>query len=162
MKSFSQDIGIDLGTCNTLIHIRGKGIVLIEPSVVAVEKGTNRLVAVGTDAKGMLSRTPRDIIAKRPLRDGVIADPDLTEKMIKYFIQKVVPKNWFFKPRIVIGSAFLYHKGGRKMPSSIPAYKAGARTVKVIAESLAAAIGAGIPIIEPAGTHDLRYRRRHD
>jgi len=89
---FSPDIGIDLGTCNTLIYVKGKGIVLNEPSVVAIERGTNRLVAVGTEAKSMLSRTPTDIIAKRPLRDGVIADPDMTEKMIKYFIQKVFPK----------------------------------------------------------------------
>ncbi|HRZ90582.1 MAG TPA: rod shape-determining protein, partial [Spirochaetia bacterium] len=86
--SLSLDIGIDLGTCNTLIYVRGKGIVINEPSVVAVERGTKRVVAVGSEAKRMLWKTPGDIIAIRPLRDGVIADPDTTEKMIKYFIQK--------------------------------------------------------------------------
>ena len=149
-KGFSQDIGIDLGTCNTLIYVRGKGIVLNEPSVVAVEKGTNRLLAVGVDAKAMLSRTPRDIIAKRPLRDGVIADPDTTEKMIKYFIQKVAPSNWFVKPRIVIGVPSCITKVEENAVID-SAFKAGARSVKVIPESLAAAIGAGIPIVEPAG-----------
>ncbi|HOV93518.1 MAG TPA: rod shape-determining protein [Spirochaetales bacterium] len=149
-RGFSQDIGIDLGTCNTLIYVRGKGIVLNEPSVVAVEKGTNRLLAVGVDAKAMLSRTPRDIIAKRPLRDGVIADPDTTEKMIKYFIQKVAPSNWFVKPRIVIGVPSCITKVEENAVID-SAFKAGARSVKVIPESLAAAIGAGIPIVEPAG-----------
>lgn len=150
IESFSMDIGIDLGTCNTLIYIRGKGIVLDEPSVVAVERGTNRLVAVGREAKNMLSRTPGDIIAKRPLRDGVIADPDMTEKMIKFFIQKVVKRNWFVKPRIVIGVPSCITKVEENAVID-SAYKAGARSVKVIAESLAAAIGAGIPITEPAG-----------
>jgi rod shape-determining protein MreB len=149
-SSFSQDIGIDLGTCNTLIYISGKGIVLNEPSVVAVERGTNRLVAVGREAKNMLSRTPGDILAKRPLRDGVIADPDMTEKMIKYFIQAVAPRNWFFKPRIVIGVPSCITKVEENAVID-SAFKAGARSVKVIAESLAAAIGAGIPITEPAG-----------
>lgn len=150
MDSFSMDIGMDLGTCNTLIYIRGKGIVLDEPSVVAVERGTNRLVAVGKEAKNMLSRTPGDIIAKRPLRDGVIADPDMTEKMIKYFIQKVVTRNWFVKPRMVIGVPSCITKVEENAVID-SAYKAGARSVKVITESLAAAIGAGIPITEPAG-----------
>ncbi|MEN6364057.1 MAG: rod shape-determining protein, partial [Rectinema sp.] len=149
-ESFSQDIGIDLGTCNTLIYVRGKGIVLDEPSVVAVERGTNKIVAVGREAKNMLSRTPGDIIAKRPLRDGVIADPDMTEKMIKYFIQKVVPRNWFVKPRMVIGVPSCITKVEENAVID-SAYKAGARSVKVITESLAAAIGAGIPITEPAG-----------
>jgi len=147
---FSPDIGIDLGTCNTLIYVKGKGIVLNEPSVVAIERGTNRLVAVGTEAKSMLSRTPTDIIAKRPLRDGVIADPDMTEKMIKYFIQKVFPKALFFKPRVVIGVPTCITKVEENAVID-STYKAGARMVKVIAESLAAAIGAGIPITEPAG-----------
>jgi rod shape-determining protein MreB len=150
LDSFSMDIGMDLGTCNTLIYIRGKGIVLDEPSVVAVERGTNRLVAVGKEAKNMLSRTPGDIIAKRPLRDGVIADPDMTEKMIKYFIQKVVTRNWFVKPRMVIGVPSCITKVEENAVID-SAYKAGARSVKVITESLAAAIGAGIPITEPAG-----------
>jgi rod shape-determining protein MreB len=121
-----------------------------EPSVVAVERGTNRIVAVGTEAKNMLSRTPTDIIAKRPLRDGVIADPDTTEKMIKYFIQRVFPKNLFFKPRVVVGVPTCITKVEENAVID-STYKAGARQVKVIAESLAAAIGAGIPITEPAG-----------
>ncbi len=147
---FSLDIGIDLGTCNTLIYVSGKGIVVNEPSVVAVERGTGRVLAVGTEAKAMLWKTPGDIIAKRPLRDGVIADPDMTEKMIKYFIQKVIARNWFVKPRVVIGVPSCITKVEENAVID-SAYKAGARSVKVITESLAAAIGAGIPIVEPAG-----------
>jgi rod shape-determining protein MreB len=90
---FSTDVGIDLGTCNTLIYVRGKGIVINEPSVVAVERGTKRVVAVGAEAKRMLYKTPGDIQAIRPLADGVIADMDSTEKMIRYFISKIVPKH---------------------------------------------------------------------
>lgn len=148
--SLSLDIGIDLGTCNTLIYVRGKGIVINEPSVVAVERGTKRVVAVGSEAKRMLWKTPGDIIAIRPLRDGVIADPDTTEKMIKYFIQKVIPRRWFVKPRMVIGVPSCITEVERRAVEDA-AYKAGAREVKVIHESLAAAIGSGIPIHEPAG-----------
>ena len=93
-EAFSTDIGIDLGTCNTLVHVKGKGIVLYEPSVVAIERGTKRVVAVGTEAKKMLWKTPGDIIAIRPLRDGVIADFETTEKMIRYFIAKTIPRKW--------------------------------------------------------------------
>jgi rod shape-determining protein MreB and related proteins len=149
-ESFSLDIGIDLGTCNTLIYVRGKGIVINEPSVVAVERGTKRVVAVGSEAKRMLWKTPGDIIAIRPLRDGVIADPDTTEKMIRYFIQKVIPRRWFIKPRMVIGVPSCITEVERRAVEDA-AYKAGAREVKVIHESLAAAIGADIPIQEPAG-----------
>jgi rod shape-determining protein MreB len=148
--SLSLDIGIDLGTCNTLIYVRGKGIVVNEPSVVAVERGTNKVVAVGSEAKRMLWKTPGDIIAKRPLRDGVIADPDMTEKMIKYFIQKVISTRFFVKPRMVIGVPSCITKVEENAVVD-SAYKAGARFVKVIPESLAAAIGADIPISEPAG-----------
>jgi rod shape-determining protein MreB and related proteins len=148
--SISQDIGIDLGTCNTLIYVRGKGIVINEPSVVAVERGTKRVVAVGAEAKRMLWKTPGDIIAIRPLRDGVIADPETTEKMMRYFINKVIPRRWFIKPRMVIGvPSCITEVEKRAVEES--AYKAGARDVKVIEESLAAAIGADIPIHEPAG-----------
>ncbi|MDR0997961.1 MAG: rod shape-determining protein [Treponema sp.] len=146
----SSDIGIDLGTCNTLIYVRGKSIVLNEPSVVAVERGTKKLVAVGSDAKKMLWKTPEDIIAIRPMRDGVIADLEFTEKMIRYFISKVLPRYHFMKPRMVIGiPACITEVERRAVEES--AYKSGAREVKVIEESLAAAIGAGIPIFEPAG-----------
>jgi rod shape-determining protein MreB len=148
--AFSNDIGIDLGTCNTLIYIRGKGIVLSEPSVVAVERGTKRVVAVGAEAKKMLWKTPGDIIAIRPLRDGVIADLETTEKMIRYFIAKVIRKKWFVRPRMVIGIPTCITEVERRAVEE-SAYKAGAREVRVIEESLAAAIGAKIPIFEPAG-----------
>ncbi len=147
---FSTDIGIDLGTCNTLIFVKGKGIVVSEPSVVAVERGTKKVVAVGTEAKRMLWKTPGDIIAIRPLRDGVIADLETTEKMIRYFIAKVIPRRWFVKPRMVIGVPTCITEVERRAVEE-SAYKAGAREVHVIEESLAAAIGANIPIFEPAG-----------
>jgi rod shape-determining protein MreB len=146
----SSDMGIDLGTCNTLIYIRGKGIVINEPSVVAVERGTKRVMAVGTEAKNMLWRTPGNIIAIRPMRDGVIADLESTEKMIRYFISKVMPRYRFIKPRMVIGIPSCITEVERRAVEE-SAYKAGAREVKVIEESLAAAIGADIPIFEPAG-----------
>ncbi|MDA3948943.1 MAG: rod shape-determining protein [Spirochaeta sp.] len=150
LAAFSSDIGIDLGTCNTLVYIRGKGIVASEPSVVAVERGTKKVVAVGEEAKRMLWKTPGDIIAIRPLRDGVIADLETTEKMIRYFISKVLQRRWFVKPRMVIGvPSCITDVEKRAVIES--AEKAGAREVRVIEESLAAAIGANIPIFEPAG-----------
>ncbi len=149
-EAFSTDIGIDLGTCNTLVHVKGKGIVLSEPSVVAVERGTKRVVAVGTEAKKMLWKTPGDIIAIRPMRDGVIADFETTEKMIRYFIGRVIPRKWFIKPRMVIGvPACITEVEKRAVRES--AEQAGAREVYLIEESMAAAIGANIPILEPAG-----------
>jgi rod shape-determining protein MreB len=148
--NLSTDIGMDLGTCNTLIYVRGKGIVVDEPSVVAVERGTNQIRAVGSEAKRMLQRTPDNITAIRPLRDGVISDLQITEKMISYFIRKVVSHSFLLKPRMIIG-----------VPSCITeveeqavyesAYKAGGGFVRVKHESLLAAIGANIPIFEPAG-----------
>lgn len=150
LSAFSTDIGIDLGTCNTLVYIRGKGIVASEPSVVAVERGTKKVVAVGEEAKRMLWKTPGDIIAIRPLRDGVIADLETTEKMIRYFISRVLQRRWFVKPRMVIGvPSCITDVEKRAVIES--AEKAGAREVRVIEESLAAAIGANIPIFEPAG-----------
>jgi rod shape-determining protein MreB len=150
LNAFSTDIGIDLGTCNTLVYIKGKGIVASEPSVVAVERGTKKVVAVGEEAKRMLWKTPGDIIAIRPLRDGVIADLETTEKMIRYFISKVLQRRWFVKPRMVIGvPSCITDVEKRAVIES--AEKAGAREVRVIEESLAAAIGANIPIFEPAG-----------
>jgi rod shape-determining protein MreB len=145
----SSDIGIDLGTCNTLIYIRGKGIVINEPSVVALEKGTKKIMAVGADAKRMLFKNPANIIVVRPLRDGVIADLESCEKMIRYFISKIMPR-WFIKPRMVIGIPSCITEVERRAVEE-SAYKAGAREVTVIEESLAAAIGADIPIFEPAG-----------
>ena len=146
----SSDIGIDLGTCNTLIYINGKGIVLNEPSVVAVERGTKRVMAVGLDAKRMLWRTPENIIAIRPMRDGVIADLESCEKMIRFFISKVMPRYRFIKPRMVIGIPSCITEVERRAVEE-SAYKAGAREVKVIEESLAAAIGADIAIFEAMG-----------
>jgi rod shape-determining protein MreB len=145
-----SELGIDLGTCNTLIYIRGKGIVLDEPSVVAFEKGTKRIVAVGKDAKTMLWRTPEKYIATRPLRDGVIADLDSCEKMMRYFISKVLPRYRLVKPRMVIGIPSCITEVERRAVEE-SALKAGAKDVIVIEESLAAAIGADIPIFEPAG-----------
>ena len=147
---FILDIGIDLGTCNTLIYVRGKGIVINEPSVVAVERGTNRILAVGSEAKRMLWKTPGNIMAIRPLRDGVIADPDITEKTIKHFIQKVIPRSLFIRPRMLIGIPTCITVVEKRAVIDA-AYKAGARDADVIPESLAAAIGADIPIHEPAG-----------
>ena len=146
----SSDLGIDLGTCNTIIYIRNKGIVLNQPSVVAVEKGTKKIFAVGADAKRMLWKTPENIITIRPLRDGVINDIESTEKMIHYFISQVLPRYRFVKPRMVIGVPSCITEVERRAVEE-SAYKAGAREVKIIEESLAAAIGAGIPIHEPAG-----------
>lgn len=148
---FSTDIGIDLGTCNTLIFVRGKGIVVDEPSVVAVEKGTKKIVAVGAEAKKMLWKTPGNIVAIRPMSDGVIADIDSTEKMIKYFINKVIPRHQLFKStRMKIGIPSCITQVERRAVIEA-ALKAGAKEVAVIEESLAAAIGAQIPINEPAG-----------
>jgi rod shape-determining protein MreB len=150
-EMFSLDLGIDLGTANTLVHVRGKGIVLSEPSVVAVERGTKRIIAIGQEAKRMLGRTPGDIIAIRPLRDGVIADFETTEKMIKHFIEKVTPKGLFRpKPRVVIGvPSCITEVEKRAVRES--AEQAGAKEIYLIEESMAAAIGANIPINEPAG-----------
>ena len=148
---FSTDVGIDLGTCNTLIYVRGKGIVINEPSVVAVERGTKRVVAVGAEAKRMLYKTPGDIQAIRPLADGVIADMDSTEKMIRYFISKSVPKHRLFSSvRMKIGIPSCITEVEKRAVQEA-ALKAGAKEVGVIEESLAAAIGAQIPIHEPEG-----------
>ena len=151
LDNFTTDIGIDLGTCNTLIYVRGQGIVVDEPSVVAVEKGTGRVVAVGAAAKQMLWKTPTTIVAIRPLADGVISDDDSTEKMIKYFISKVIPRRHIFKSiRMKIGIPSCITQVERKAVMAA-ALKAGAKEVEVLPESLAAAIGAEIPIYEPAG-----------
>lgn len=149
-NNLSSDIGIDLGTCNTLVHVKGKGIVLSEPSVVAIDHDTKQVVAVGTEAKRMLWKTPRNIEAVRPLRDGVIADFEMTEQMIRQFIMQVIPRRWFVKPRMVIGiPAGATEVEKRAVQES--AEQAGAREVFVIEESIAAAVGADLPIMEPAG-----------
>lgn len=150
--NFTTDIGIDLGTCNTLVYVRNKGAIVIdEPSVVAVEKGTGKVIAVGADAKRMLYKTPGNIQAIRPLRDGVIADMDSTEKMIKYFISKINKGHRLFRSmRMKIGIPSCITEVEKRAVIEA-ALKAGAKDVDVIQESLAAAIGAQIPIHEPAG-----------
>ena len=151
LDSLTTDIGVDLGTCNTLIYIRDQGIVIDEPSVVAVEKGTGKVIAVGQDAKRMLWKTPNNIIAKRPLVDGVISDAESTEKMIKYFISQIMPKHHLFRSiRMKVGIPSCITQVERDAVIAA-AYKAGAKQVEVIEESLAAAIGAEIPINEPNG-----------
>lgn len=149
-KKLSADLGMDLGTANTLVHVAGKGIVLSEPSVVAVHQGTGRVLSVGTEAKQMIGKTPKDIIAVRPLRDGVIADFETVEKMIRYFIKKINLRKSFIKPRIAIGvPSGITEVEKRAVRESCE--QAGAREIYLIEESLAAAIGAELPINEPEG-----------
>ncbi len=144
-------MGIDLGTANTLVHVRGVGIVLSEPSVVAVQSATGRILAVGHEAKRMLGRTPGDIVAIRPMKDGVIADFETVEKMIRYFIQKVHKRTTLVRPRMVIGvPSGITEVEKRAVKES--AEQAGAREVLLIEEALAAAIGSNVPIQNPAGT----------
>lgn len=145
-----QDMAIDLGTANTLVFVRGQGIVLNEPSVVAVNSHNNRALAVGMDAKRMIGRTPANITAIRPLRDGVIADFDITEKMLRYFIQKVQRRKWA-RPRIVVCVPSGITPVERRAVEEA-AYSAGARKAYTIEEPMAAAIGCGLPIAEPSGS----------
>ncbi len=150
---FSNDLAIDLGTANTLIYVRGKGIVSCEPSVVAVqtsERGRSTVWRVGREAKEMLGRTPANVTAVRPLRDGVIADFDITERMLKYFIEKAHNRRTLVKPRIVISVPFgITEVEKRAVRES--AERAGAREVFLVEEPMVAAIGAGLPVTEPTG-----------
>jgi rod shape-determining protein MreB and related proteins len=150
---FSNDLAIDLGTANTLIYVKGKGIVSCEPSVVAVqrdERGTKKVLAVGREAKEMLGRTPGNIQAIRPLRDGVIADFEVTEAMLRHFIERAHDRRTLVKPRIIICVPFgITEVEKRAVKES--AESAGAREVYLIEEPMAAAIGAGLPITEPSG-----------
>ncbi|MBM3268467.1 MAG: rod shape-determining protein [Candidatus Sericytochromatia bacterium] len=152
MGRFSRDMGIDLGTANTLVFVRGKGIVLREPSVVAIQQNQrNVALAVGEEAKQMLGRTPGNIIAIRPLMDGVIADFDVAETMLKHFIQKAHDGGGWFRPRMVIGIPSGV-TGVERRAVQDAAYQAGAREVYLIEEPMAAAIGAGLPVSEPTGS----------
>ena len=144
------DIGIDLGTASILVYIRGKGVVLKEPSVVAFDRDTNRIKAIGEDARLMLGRTPGNIVAVRPLRQGVISDYTVTEKMMKYFIQKALGKRTFRKPRIAVCVPSGVTEVEKKAVEDAT-YQAGAREVSIIEEPIAAAIGAGIDIAKPCG-----------
>src|SRR3989338_4317036 len=151
MGFFSTDIGIDLGTANTLVYVKGQGVVLCEPSVVAIERGTNRVIAVGEEAKRMLGRTPGNIVAIRPMKDGVIADFDITEAMLRYFIRKVHKKKTVFSPRVIIAvPSGITEVEKRAVKDS--AERAGARSpVYLVEEPIAAAIGVGLPVQEPSG-----------
>ena len=147
---FSNDIGIDLGTANSLVYVKDRGIVLREPSVVAIQTGTNRVLAVGNEAKRMLGRTPGNITAIRPMKDGVIADFEITEAMLRYFIRKVQSNRIMVRPRIIISvPSGITEVEKRAVKDS--ATHAGAREVYLIEEPMAAAIGVGLPVQEPAG-----------
>jgi rod shape-determining protein MreB len=146
----SKDIGIDLGTANVLIHVKGKGVVLDEPSVVAIERDTKKVLAVGEDAHRMIGRTPGNIIAIRPLRDGVIADFDVTEMMLKYFIDRVGGRSWYSHPRILICAPTNITSVEQKSIREA-AEHSGAKEVYLEEEPKAAAIGAGMNIYEPSG-----------
>ncbi|NLE65245.1 MAG: rod shape-determining protein [Elusimicrobia bacterium] len=147
---FSSDLGIDLGTATTLVYVKGEGIVIAEPSVVAIEKETNRVVAVGQEAKMMLGRTPGAIVAIRPMKDGVISDFEVTEAMLKYFIKKAQPRKFFMRPAVVIAiPSGITEVEKRAVIDS--AEHAGARSVILIEEPKAAAIGVGLPVQEPGG-----------
>jgi rod shape-determining protein MreB len=147
---FSRDMGIDLGTANTLVYVRGRGVVVCEPSVVAIDSQSKRVLTVGEDAKKMVGRTPGNIIAVRPLKDGVIADFDVTEKMLRNFMDKALRRRGFIRPRVLVG-----------VPSGVTEVEkravvdatlsAGAKEARLIEEPMAAAIGAGLPVQEPTG-----------
>ena len=151
LSNFRYDLGIDLGTANTLVFSQGQGVVIQEPSVVAIDSQKNLVLAVGDEAKRMIGRTPGNVVAVRPLRDGVIADFDITETMLKYFIKKALSSKFVLKPRIIVG-----------VPSGITAvekravldatYHAGAKEAYLIEEPMAAAIGASLPVSDPAGS----------
>ncbi len=148
---FSKDIGIDLGTANTLVFMKGKGIVMREPSVVAVDVRTEDVLAVGTQAKEMIGRTPGSIVAVRPLKDGVIADFDVTATMLKHFIRKALHNSSFSRPRVVVCIPSGVTEVERRAVEDA-ARQAGAKDVELIEEPMAAAIGAGLPVAEPTGS----------
>ena len=148
---FSRDMGIDLGTANTLVHVQGRGILLREPSVVAVNRQTNKVIEVGEEAKRMLGRTPNSIVAIRPLKDGVIADFDQTERMLRYFIEKVHRRRGFVHPVVVVGIPSGITEVERRAVIEATK-KAGAKEAYLIEEPMAAAIGAGLPVSDPIGS----------
>ncbi len=150
LGTFSNDVGIDLGTANTLVYVRDRGIVLREPSVVAIQAGSNRVLAVGEEAKRMLGRTPGSIVAVRPLKSGVIADFEITEAMLRYFIRRVHNRKKMVRPRVIVAvPSGITEVEKRAVKDS--ATHAGAREVYLIEEPMAAAIGVGLPVQEPAG-----------
>ena len=159
---FTKDIGIDLGTANTLVYMKGRGIIMREPSVVAVDPRSDelRVRCVGHEAKAVIGRAPGSIVAVRPLKDGVIADFDITAAMLQSFIRQACGRSLFARPRVVIcvpsGVTEVERRAVRQA-----AAKAGARQVTVIEEPMAAAIGAGLPTTDAVGQHDRGHRRRH-
>src|ERR671933_183743 len=149
---FSRDIGIDLGTANTLVHVRDRGIVMSEPSVVAIDARSRRVLAIGAEAKRMIGRTPASIVAVRPLRDGVISDFDVTEQMIKYFVNRVHDRIGLIpRPRMLLGIPSGVTEVEKRAARNA-ALNAGARWARLIEEPMAAAIGAGLPVSEPTGS----------
>ena len=159
---FSRDIGIDLGTANTLVHVRDRGIVMSEPSVVAIDAKTKRVLAIGAEAKRMVGRTPANIIAVRPLRDGVISDFDVTEQMIKYFVNRVHDRIGLIpRPRMLLGIPSGVTEVEKRAVRDA-ALNAGARWARLIEEPMAAAIGAGLPVIGAVGLAHRRHRWRDD
>ncbi|AKL95091.1 rod shape-determining protein MreB [Clostridium aceticum] len=150
-KLFSRDMGIDLGTANTLVYVKGKGIVLREPSVVAIQSDTKTVLAVGEEAKRMIGRTPGNIIAIRPMKDGVIADFDITQNMLKYFIRKVYSRKTLISPRVVVCVPSGVTEVEKRAVEEA-ALQAGAREAYLIEEPMAAAFGAGLPVEEPTGS----------
>ncbi|MGE5329763.1 MAG: rod shape-determining protein [Deltaproteobacteria bacterium] len=151
MGLFSKDIGIDLGTANTLVHVKNRGIVVREPSVVAINKKNMEVLAVGQEAKEMIGRTPGNIIAVRPLKDGVIADFDVTQAMLKHFIRRVVRVNFISKPRVVVCVPSGVTEVEKRAVEEAT-YSAGAREAYLMEEPMAAAIGANLPVGEPCGS----------
>ncbi|WP_309123157.1 rod shape-determining protein [Paenibacillus sp.] len=147
---FGKDIGIDLGTANVLIHVKGRGVVLDEPSVVAIESETKRVLAVGEEARRMVGRTPGNIVAVRPLKDGVIADFEITEMMLKHFISRVGGKRWYSHPRILICAPTNITSVEKKAIQEA-AERSGAKEVFLEEEPKAAAVGAGMDIFQPSG-----------
>ncbi|MEN8906476.1 MAG: rod shape-determining protein [Clostridiales bacterium] len=151
MGIFARDIGIDLGTANTLVHVKGKGIVIREPSVVAINKRTNQILAVGDNAKSMIGRTPGNIVAIRPMKDGVIADFDVTQGMLKYFIKKAMTSGFINRPRVVICVPSGVTEVEKRAVDEATR-QAGAKEAYLIEEPMAAAIGADMPVAEPSGS----------
>lgn len=148
---FARDIGIDLGTANTLVYVRGKGIIVREPSVVAMRKEDSHVLAVGDQAKKMIGRTPGNIVAIRPMKDGVIADFAVTQEMLRYFIKQSIGKSMFSRPRVLVSvPSGITEVESRAVEEA--AHSAGAKIAKVIEEPMAAAIGAGLPVGEPTGS----------
>ncbi len=151
MFGMSTSVGIDLGTANVLVYVKGRGIILREPSVVAIDRNTDEVLAIGEEAREMIGRTPGNIVAIRPLRDGVIADYDMTESMIRHFLDKVVGRSLLFRPRLMICVPSGI-SGVERRAVQEAAEQAGAKRAELIEEPIAAALGAGVDIAEPVGT----------